>query len=504
MPVNTPAHHPLQVLETHLGYRKASARRRKQSPIEPATRATPGESDASSSSSVASTGTSTGSSSIDVQGIMESEVPGSSGVLLESSTIPGVAPYLRESSQQLQAKLAALGPECLEAVCKALHLLGRSQDALAVAANCGDAATSAQLLQLLLQLWGSWWQAVTPGTFQSALQLAVRLGHARHVSTLVVMMSERAGSRALVDALAGGKAAKAGGTSLAGAAVLVLVGSGKATHWTVARELLQLCADSPKRLPLQWDTVLAAAAAGTQNRRLAISEVVATCKLALQELLPPPTAATQAAVQSAAAQMLRRGQLEFACELVYRWHSSVEQQSRALWAQQGGEEQQNVLEAAAPDSTAAAVAEQELLTAAQLVQQLLPDLAVCGTLQSLSLDELAAALQAWQSQVQHAASSSEGGSGSSRRVTHVLRTSAAGFRHMLGLVLEGVVAACRLMQGKQTVVWARQLSLYQQVSHPWCSLRCALQQAQCTSTAACCLHTASSTAVPLHVSSISA
>jgi hypothetical protein len=243
----------------------------------------------------------------------------------------------------------------------------------------------------------------------------------------------------------------------------------------VARELLQLCADSPKRLPLQWDTVLAAAAAGTQNRRLAISEVVATCKLALQELLPPLSAATQAAVQSAAAQLLRRGQLEFACELVYKWHSSVEKQSRPLWAQQGSDGQQDVAEAAAADSTAAALEEPELLTADQLVQQLLPDLAVCSMLQSLSLDELSAALQAWQSQVQPAASSSEGGSGSGRRGTHVLRTPAAGFKHMLGLVLEGVVAACRLMQGKQTVVWARQLSLHQQVSCGWCSLSYALQ-----------------------------
>jgi hypothetical protein len=57
---------------------------------------------------------------------------------------------------------------------------------------------AAQLLGVLLQLWGTWWQALAPDTLQGALQLAVGLRHPRHVSgQRCLLHPQRAGSSRL-------------------------------------------------------------------------------------------------------------------------------------------------------------------------------------------------------------------------------------------------------------------------------------------------------------------
>jgi hypothetical protein len=176
------------------------------------------------------------------------------------------------------------------------------------------------------------------------------------------------------------------------------------------------------------------ATAGLVLQRVPATEASDACLLAGQQLLlAKPTAAGQSALRQAAVALLRGGQLRAGCELLHAWHGAA------------------VQEAASPDAA------QPLASGAlqQLMQEVLPELAVSGAAQALPLDELAAAHEAWR-----AASQQGGGEARARPARQPAERAA---QLGTGLLAEGLASCCRAWQAAQPGGWASQLQAQQQV-----------------------------------------
>jgi hypothetical protein len=213
---------------------------------------------------------------------------------------------------------------------------------------------------------------------------------------------------------------------------------------------MQLCADSPRRLPLAWDEVLRAAAAGLERQRVPAAEVADACLLAGQQLLlARPAAAGQAALRHAAAALLSGGQLRAGCKLLHGWHGAAGQE-------------------AASSGAVPPLASDDLQ---QLVQEVLPQLAASSAAQALTLDELAAAHEAWRAAIQQG--------GSKGRARHAKQPAERAAQLGAGLLAEGLAGCCRAWQATQQGGWASQLPAHQQVGR-----RAVFAAARCSGPAA--------------------